>query len=105
MEREQDKLDGSGKTILDKDGEPVKEKVEVTINAFKPVSTFDVSQTDGDPIPTIGVAELTQSVDGYKNLFDAIKVLYILSGRASVKKCVSPLISAWSKIQKIWMSS
>lgn len=73
MEREQDKLDGSGKTILDKDGEPVKEKVEVTINAFKPVSTFDVSQTDGDPIPTIGVAELTQSVDGYKNLLDAIK--------------------------------
>ena len=73
MEREQDKLDGSGKPILDKDGEPVKEKVEVTINAFKPVSTFDVSQTDGDPIPTIGVAELTGTVDGYKTLLDALK--------------------------------
>lgn len=72
MEREQDKVDASGKVILDKDGEPVKEKVEVTVNAFKPVSTFDVSQTDGDPIPTIGVSELSQSVDGYKTLLDAI---------------------------------
>ena len=73
MEREQDKLDGNGKAILDKDGEPVKEKVEVTINAFKPVSTFDISQTEGDPIPTIGVAELTGSVEGYKTLLEAIQ--------------------------------
>ena len=72
MEREQDKLDANGRAILDKDGEPVKEKVEVTINAFKPVSTFDVSQTDGDPLPTLGIAELTGSVDGYKTLLDAI---------------------------------
>jgi len=72
MEREQDKLDSNGKAILDKDGEPVKEKVEVTINAFKPVSTFDVSQTDGDPIPSLGIAELTGSVDGYKTLLDAV---------------------------------
>ena len=72
MEREQDKLDSNGKAILDKDGEPVKEKVEVTINAFKPVSTFDVSQTDGDPVPSLGIAELTGSVDGYKTLLDAV---------------------------------
>ena len=72
MEREQDKLDSNGKAILDKDGEPVKEKVEVTINAFKPVSTFDVSQTDGDPIPSLGIAELTGSVDGYKTLLNAV---------------------------------
>ena len=73
MEREQDKLDGNGKAILDKDGEPIKEKVEVTINAFKPVSTFDISQTEGDPIPTIGVAELSGSVEGYKTLLEAIQ--------------------------------
>ena len=73
MQREQDKLDGNGKAILDKDGEPVKEKVEVTINAFKPVSTFDISQTEGDPIPTIGVAELTGSVEGYKTHLEAIQ--------------------------------
>jgi antirestriction protein ArdC len=73
MQKEQDKTDSSGKTILDRDGEPVKETVEVTINAFKPVSTFDISQTDGDPVPTPGVEELTGSVEGYETLLAAIK--------------------------------
>ena len=73
MEKEVDKLDASGKPILDKDGEHVKEKVEVTINAFKPVSTFDISQTDGKEVPQFGPVELTGSVDGYETLFEAIK--------------------------------
>ena len=73
MQKEQDKTDASGKPVLDKDGEPVKETVEVTINAFKPVSTFDISQTEGDPVPTVGVAELTGSVEGYETLLEAIK--------------------------------
>lgn len=73
MQKEQDKTDASGKPVLDKDGEPVKETVEVTINAFKPVSTFDISQTEGDPVPTVGVAELTGSVEGYEALLQAIK--------------------------------
>ncbi len=73
MQKEQDKTDASGRPILDKDGEPVKETVEVTINAFKPVSTFDISQTEGDPVPTVGVAELTGSVEGYEALLEAIK--------------------------------
>lgn len=73
MEKEQDKMDASGKPVFDKDGEPVKEKVEITVNAFKPVSTFDISQTEGEPIPQLGVSELTQGVDGYNTLFDAIK--------------------------------
>ena len=73
MQKEQEKVDASGKTVLGKDGEPVKETVEVTINAFKPVSTFDVSQTEGEPIPTPGVDELTGSVEGYETLLAAIK--------------------------------
>lgn len=73
MQKEQEKVDASGKTVLDKDGEPVKETVEVTINAFKPVSTFDVSQTEGEPIPSPGVDELTGSVEGYEILLAAIK--------------------------------
>ena len=73
MQKEREKVDASGKTVLDKDGEPVKETVEVTINAFKPVSTFDVSQTEGEPIPTPGVDELTGSVEGYETLLAAIK--------------------------------
>lgn len=73
MQKEQDKVDASGKAVLDKDGEPVKETVEVTINAFKPVSTFDISQTEGEPVPTQGVDELTGSVEGYETLLVAIK--------------------------------
>lgn len=73
MQKEQEKVDALGKTVLDKDGEPVKETVEVTINAFKPVSTFDVSQTEGEPIPSPGVDELTGSVEGYETLLAAIK--------------------------------
>lgn len=73
MEKEQDKLDSFGSKVLDKDGEPVKEKVEVTVNAFKPVSTFDISQTEGEPIPKLGVDELVGGVNGYETLLDAIK--------------------------------
>lgn len=73
MQKEQDKTDASGRTILDKDGEPVKETVEITVNAFKPVSTFDISQTEGEPVPTVGIAELTGSVEGYETLLEAIK--------------------------------
>lgn len=73
MEREQDKLGNDGKPVLDKDGEPVKEVVEVKVNAFKPVSTFDISQTEGEPVPRLGVDELTGSVEGYATLMEAIK--------------------------------
>ncbi|SCY11096.1 ArdC family protein [Butyrivibrio sp. INlla14] len=73
IEKEQDKLDGNGKAILDKDGEAVKEKIEINLTAFKPCSTFDISQTEGEPIPTIGISELSGSVDGYETLFEALK--------------------------------
>ena len=73
IEREQDKLDGNGKPMLDADGEPVKEKVEVKVNAFKPVSTFDISQTDGEPVPRLGVDELVGTVEGYETLMEAIR--------------------------------
>lgn len=59
LEKEQEKLDEAGKVILDKDGEAVKEKVEINLTAFKPVSTFDISQTEGELLPSIGVKELT----------------------------------------------
>ena len=73
VEREQDKLDASGNPVLNSDGEPVKETVEMKVNAFKPVSTFDISQTEGEPVPQFGVDELTGSVEGYATLMAAIK--------------------------------
>ena len=73
IEREQTKLDDNGKPVFDADGEPVKEKVEVTIRAFKVVKTFDLSQTDGKEIPSIGPSELTGSIEGYPKLLQALQ--------------------------------
>ena len=50
-EVEQDRMDANGNPMIGANGEPMKETVEITVNAFKPVSTFDISQTDGDPVP------------------------------------------------------
>ena len=71
---ERDRLDPSTqKPISDQDGNALKETVEVTRPAFKVVSVFDVSQTDGKEIPDIAVDELTGSVENYTAFFDALK--------------------------------
>lgn len=72
IQKEMDKLDAQGKPVLDSDGEPVKETQEVTVNAFKVVNTFDISQTDGKEIPTIGVDELSGDVDRFSALMAAL---------------------------------
>ena len=59
--------------ILNPDGSTAKELKEVMVPAFKVVNVFDVSQTDGRPIPTIGVDELTGNVSNYEMFFEALK--------------------------------
>lgn len=61
------------KPVLDADGKPVTETVEVLRPAFKVVSVFDVSQTDGKELPDIAVDELTGSVENYAAFFEALK--------------------------------
>ena len=61
------------KPILDADGKPVTETVEVLRPAFKVVSVFDVSQTDGKELPDIIVDELKGTVENYEAFFDALK--------------------------------
>ena len=73
IEREQTKLDEKGRPVFDADGEPVKEKVEVTIRAFKVVKTFDLSQTDGKELPAIGPSELVGNIEGYPKLLQALQ--------------------------------
>ena len=76
VQEEREKLDpATQKPVLDKDGKPVTETVEVTRPAFKVVSVFDVSQTDGKELPDIAVDELTGSVENYAAFFDALKAL------------------------------
>lgn len=73
IQREQNKLDEYGKPVLDKDGEPVTESVEIKVNAFKVVSTFDVSQTDGKELPSVGVDELEGNVEKFGIMLEALK--------------------------------
>ena len=71
--QEQEKLDPDGKPIIGEDGKPVTEQKEITIPAFKVVSVFDVSQTDGKEIPDIAVDSLTGSVEQYEDFFKALE--------------------------------
>ena len=60
IHKEKTKLDKDTQLpVLDKDGKPITEEVEVKIPAFKVVSVFDVSQTNGKELPTLGADELT----------------------------------------------
>lgn len=61
----------TGKVIIGRDGKPVMEETEITVPAFKVVSVFDVSQTEGKELPSIGVDELTGDVEQYSVLFKA----------------------------------
>lgn len=72
IKKEVDKIDPkTQKPMTDKNGKPVKEETEITVPAFKVVSVFDVSQTEGKELPTIGVDELTGDVEQYADFFKA----------------------------------
>ena len=71
--KEVQKLDAQGRPVMGKDGKPVTEVQEIQVPAFKIVSVFDVNQTEGEPLPSIGVEELTGSVERYGEFFKALE--------------------------------
>lgn len=71
--KEVQKLDAQGRPVMGKDGKPVTEVQEIQVPAFKIVSVFDVSQTEGEPLPSIGVEELSGSVERYGEFFKALE--------------------------------
>ena len=73
VKQKMEKRDEQGKPILDKDGKPLTEEKTVQIPAFKVVSVFDVSQTEGEPLPSIAVNELSGSVQDYQDFFKALE--------------------------------
>lgn len=74
IRQEVEKIDPhTQKPIIGKDGKPVTEEKEVKIPAYKVVSVFDVSQTEGKELPDIAVDELTGDVDRYKDFFAALE--------------------------------
>ena len=74
VKKEIEKIDPlTQKPVIGKDGKPVTEEKEITIPAFKVVSVFDVSQTEGREIPNIAVNMLTGDVEHYKDVFAALE--------------------------------
>lgn len=70
---EKEKLDPDTKLpMLDENGQPIKEVAEVSTSTFKVVSVFDVSQTEGKPLPELS-SDLTGSVEHYDAFMEAIK--------------------------------
>ena len=76
IKEERDKIDPvTQELLLDKDGNPQKEEVEITILAFRAVSVFDVAQTDGKPIPELAAKELLSDVEGYQDMIRAVEAI------------------------------
>ena len=61
------------KPVIGKDGKPVTEEKEIAIPAYKVVSVFDVSQTEGKELPDIAVDALTGDVEQYSDFFAALE--------------------------------
>ena len=74
IKQEMEKIDpATQKPVIGADGKPVKEEKEITIPAFKVVSVFDVSQTEGKEMPDIAVDMLTGDVECFKDVFAALE--------------------------------
>ena len=74
VRQEMEKLDPkTNMPLVGADGKAVTEEKEITIPAYKVVSVFDVSQTEGKELPSIGVNELTGDVSQYEDFFTALK--------------------------------
>lgn len=70
---EEQKLDPDTKApILDKDGKIVTEEKEIEIPMFRPVKVFDVSQTDGKPLPELA-SSLSGNVPNYEAFIEALR--------------------------------
>ena len=70
---EEQKLDPDTKApILDKDGKIITEEKEIEIPMFRPVKVFDVSQTDGKPLPELA-SSLSGTVENYDVFMEALR--------------------------------
>ena len=70
---EEQKLDPDTKApILDKDGKIITEEKEIEIPMFRPVKVFDVSQTDGKPLPELA-SSLSGNVPNYEVFMEALR--------------------------------
>ena len=72
IEKDVEKIDPkTRKPIVGQDGQPLKERVQVTIPAYKVTTVFDIAQTEGKELPEI-VTDLKEDVEDYGRFLDAI---------------------------------
>lgn len=77
IKKETEKIDqDTGQPVIGTDGKPVMEQQEIKVPAFKVVSVFDVSQTEGKEIPNIAAQALTGSVEQYEDFFKALELTF-----------------------------
>ena len=70
---EEQKLDPDTKApMLDKDGKVIMEEKEIEIPLFRPVKVFDISQTDGKPLPELA-SSLSGNVQNYEVFMEALR--------------------------------
>ncbi len=65
VQKEQEKTNANGKTVT--------ETVEITVPAYKVTTVFDLSQTDGEPLPSLGVDKLQGTVERYNDFYNALE--------------------------------
>ena len=69
-----DKIDPeTRKPMLDREGKAIKEEREITVPAFKVVTVFDISQTEGKEFPDLSVKPLLADVEQYEDFFAALE--------------------------------
>ena len=69
-----DKIDpATRQPMFDREGKPVKEEKEITVPAFKVVSVFDISQTEGKEFPDLSVKPLLADVEQYEDFFASLE--------------------------------
>ena len=69
-----DKIDPeTRKLMLDREGKVVKEEKEITVPAFKVITVFDISQTEGKEFPDLSVKPLLADVEQYEDFFAALE--------------------------------
>ena len=74
VKKQVEKIDpDTQKPVFDKNGKAVTEEKEIQIPAFRVVSVFDVSQTEGKELPDLGIKELTGDVEQYQDFFAALE--------------------------------
>ena len=69
-----DKIDpATRQPMLDREGKAIKEEREITVPAFKVVTVFDISQTEGKEFPDLSVKPLLADVEQYEDFFAALE--------------------------------